>query len=263
MSNQNLYLVGTVHIDLDGKERLDTLLDRLSPSVVALEFHKDREDMQSLRKSPEEEQRQINEMIDDSGLDLNPRQRATLIESGHRINDVMGYEFKSSRDYAQRNPASRLEYIDISLFANGKEEFAKGYVEAMKGAFKQIVKVPELAKPLLERLDCGIETYLGHLRGDVQQIYQNAEAMAELFEMIRDPEAFEMMKGVMPPQAVQALEQVYNPQRDEAMAGRVRGLYSGNGKLVAVVGLGHIAGLKTKLEDLEPRVMTLAEYDSV
>jgi hypothetical protein len=69
----------------------------------------------------------------------------------------------------------------------------------------------------------GIKVYKKYLRGNVQQIYQNAEAMA----------------------------------------GRVRGLYDGNSKLVTVVGLGHLAGLKTKLEDLEPKVMTLAEYDSV
>ena len=70
MGNRDLYLVGTVHIDLDGRERLDTLLDRLSPSVVALEFHKDREDILLLRKSPEEEKREINAMIDESGLNL-------------------------------------------------------------------------------------------------------------------------------------------------------------------------------------------------
>ncbi len=256
-------MVGTLHFDLDGKKRLDTLLYRLSPSIVALEFHKDREDMQSLRKSPEEEQREINEMIDEFGLDLNPRQRATLIKSGHIINDVMGYEFKSSRDYTERNPASRLAYIDISVFANGKEEFTKGYVEVMKSAFKQIVEVPELAQLLLERLNGGIDAYLEHLRGYIQQIYQNAEAMAELYEMMTDPEAFKMMKEVMPPQAVQALEQIYNPRRDEAMAGRIKELYNGDSKLVAIVGLAHLAGLKTELEDLKPRVMTLAEFDSV
>ena len=47
------------------------------------------------------------------------------------------------------------------------------------------------------------------------------------------------------------------------MAGRVRELYDGDRGLVAVVGLGHVAGLKTKLEDLKPKVMTLAEYGSV
>jgi len=263
MSNRNLYLVGTVHIDLDGRERLDTLLDRLSPSVVALEFHKDRENLSALRKSPEEELKEIDTIIDESGLNLNPRQRATLIESGHRINNVIGYEFKSSRDYVAKNKDLRLEYIDISVFANGKEEFAKGYVEAMKETFKQIVREPELVKPMLERLDSGIDVYLKHLRGSVQQMYQNAEAMAELFEMSRDQETLEMMKEIMPPQAIQALEQVYNPARDKAMINRVRELYYRKSRLVAVVGLGHLQELKRKVKDLEPKVMTLAEYNSV
>jgi len=263
MSNQNLYLVGTVHIDLDGRERLDTLLEKLSPSDVALEFHKDREGMQLLGKSSEEVQKELNELIDESGLELNPRQRATLLESGPRISNVMGYEFKSSRDYTQRNPASRLEYIDLSVFTNGKEEFAKGYLEAMKEMFNQLAGEPELSQPLLKRLDCGIDTYLEHLREEIQLAYQNVEAIGELFEMMKDPEAFEMMKEIMPPQAVQALEQTYNPKRDEAMGTKIRGLYDGNSRLVAVVGLGHLAGLKTILEDLEPRVMTLAEYESI
>ena len=36
-------------------------------------YYKNRKDMQTLRKSPEEEQREVNSIIDESGLDLNPR----------------------------------------------------------------------------------------------------------------------------------------------------------------------------------------------
>ena len=176
----------------------------------------------------------------------------------------MGYEFKSSRDYTHRNPNSRVEYIDISVFVNGKEEFVEGCTEIMKSGFQQVVGEPEIVKLLLERLDGGVEAYLDDLRGQIQQSYQNAEEMAEMLEIFRDPEIFEMMKGAMPPQAVQALEQIFNPQRDEAMETRIRGLYNNQeGTLIAVVGLAHLAGLKIKLEDLEPIVMTLAEYDSV
>ena len=78
MDDQNLYLVGTLHDDLDGRERLDRLLDRPFPSVIALEFHKDRENTEPVKRSPEEEQREVNEMIDECELKLNPRQRATL-----------------------------------------------------------------------------------------------------------------------------------------------------------------------------------------
>lgn len=184
MNNQNIYLIGTIHIDLDGRERLDTLLNKLSPSIVALEFHKDREDMMPLGKSPEEKQKEIDGTIDgmiESGLELSPRQRATLIEFGNKINDVMGYEFKSLRDYTQRNQKSRLEYIDISIFPNGKEEFVKGYVEAMKVNFKQIAGEPEFVKAWLEKLDGGIDAYLNSLRKNVQKIYQNAEANEAFF----------------------------------------------------------------------------------
>jgi len=262
MSN-NLYLVGTIHFDLDGETKLDTLLDRIQPSVVALEFHRDREDMQLLRKSPKEEETEINKIINEFGLDLNPKQRATLIKSGRKINDVIGYEFRSSINYIRRNPTSRLEYIDISVFEKGKEEFVKGYTEAMKFVFKQIIEEPEITKPLFKMLNEGIDVFLEHLRRNTRWMYQNPEEIGELFEMMRNPKTFKKIKGVMHPLAVQALEQVYNPQRDEVMATKIRELYDGDSKLVVIVGLGHLVRLETKLRDLKLKVMTLAEYDSI
>src|SRR3989344_4730307 len=162
----------------------------------------------------------------------------------------MGYEFKSSRDYTRRNPASKLEYIDISIFADGKEEFVKSYVETIKWIYKQSSEYSELVKPLLKKLNGGIDDYLKDFSRDDQQIYQKAEEIEELIKIIRGPEIFEIMEEVIPPQVVQVLKQVYNPQRDEAMGTKI-------------IGLGHVAGLKTKLEDLKPKVMTLAEYGSV
>ncbi len=85
--------------------------------------------------------------------------------------------------------------------------------------------------------------------------------MRRFFE-IKKEKTFEMMKEIMPPQAVQVLEQIYNPKRDEAMGTRVRELYDGNSRLVAVVGLAHLEALKIKVRDLEPIAMTLAGYNS-
>ena len=264
MNNQNLYIVGTIHVDLDGRERLDTLLDGLSPGIIALEMSKDRDNLDRYRKSPEEEEKEINSMIDKSGLNLNPKQRATLIESEHRINSIIGYELKSPKNYINRNKDSRLEYIDISVFTNGREEFGKGCVEVVEDMLKQLAGEPELAKLLLERLDKGIDAYVEYLREDVQQAYQNAEAIAESFErIIDDSKIFEEMTEDLPPRAVQTLKQIYNPARDEAMSKRVRELYNGKDKLVTIVGLGHLYKLKQKVEDLEPVVMTLAEYNSI
>src|SRR3989339_812707 len=103
--NENLFLVGTQHHDLDGKERLDAILTKLSPSIIALEFHKDRENQKTLRKLSKE------------------KQKETLFEAVYQTNIRMGYELTVSQDYIKRNPNSRLEYIDISLLKNGEEEF--------------------------------------------------------------------------------------------------------------------------------------------
>jgi len=265
MTNENLYLIGTAHIDLAGPRRLEGLLKRLSPDIVALEFHKDREFAIEERKkaSPEEEERETDKVLQEVGLNLTSEQRRTMLEGGRDISAVRGYEHTVSKAYTDANPKSRLEYIDISLFENGVEEFKQGYIAAIKGMLAQIAQEPELREPFFEMLDKGKKGFLEQLMAGVAAIYENAEMIGELAEVLRDPETYEAMKGQLPPNAIQALEQIYNPKRDEAMANRINELYnSGNHRLVAVTGLIHTPGLKSRILDLNPTVMTLVDYDS-
>ena len=265
MTNENLYLVGTAHIDLAGPKRLEGLLNCLSPDIVALEFHKDREFAIEERKkvSPEEEERETDKVLQEVGLNLTIEQRRTMLEGGRDISAVMGYEHKVSKAYTDANPKSRLEYIDISIFENGIEEFRQGYIAAMKGVLTQVAQEPELRKPFFEMLDKGKKGFLEQSMAGVVAIYENAEMMGELAEVLRDPETYEAMKGQLPPNAIQALEQIYNPKRDDAMANKINELYnSGNHRLVAVTGLMHTPGLKSRIADLNPTIMTLADYDS-
>jgi pheromone shutdown protein TraB len=263
MANSNLYVVGTVHTDLDGRERLGTLFDKLSPSIVALEFHKERENIRLQRKSIEEMEKEMERALDDSKLDLSSEQRAVLMESGNLMNKTMGYEFKASKDYTENNPNSRLEYIDSSIFKNGPEKFLEGYNEMMVKTFQQIAENSMIKEMLLESLDRGLHNYVEDLRTGTQQTYQSVEEMAEFIEMLRSPEALEEARRTMPPQAVQALEQMINPERDKAMGTKVRELYDGTGKVVAVVGMAHLHGLESEIRDLNPRIITLAEYNSI
>lgn len=265
MTNDNLYLVGTAHIDLAEPRRLEGILNRFSPDIVALEFHKDREFAIEERKkiNPKDEERETDKVLQEVGLDLTPEQRRTMLEGGRDINAIMGYEHTVSKAYTDANPKSRLEYIDISIFENGVEEFKQGYIAAMKGMLAQIAQEPELRKPFFEMLDNGKKGFLEKSMEGVAAIYENAEMMGELAEALRDPETYEAMEGQLPPNAVQTLKQIYNPKRDEAMANRINELYnSGNHRLVAVTGLMHTPGLKSRISDLNPTVMTLADYDS-
>ena len=44
---------------------------------------------------------------------------------------------------------------------------------------------------------------------------------------------------------------------------KIRELYTGNDTLVAIVGLAHLQEVASRITDLEPRVLTLAEYMSL
>jgi pheromone shutdown protein TraB len=263
MANNNLYLVGTVHIDLDGKTRLDTLLDRLSPSIIALEFHKERESSYLFRKSPEEERRIINACLDKTGLNLTSLQRNTLIESGEIISKAMGYEFTSSKDYLVRKPSSKLEYIDLSLFEGNSEKFAENFHETLISELKHQMKNPEALQILLGSLDKGIASYMTGVREGVKQTYDNINEMEEVCKLMGDPESIKILREVLPPSSVEHLIKIYNPQRDKVMGEKIRKLYSPTDKLVAIVGLAHLTPLKATLKDLNPKVITLAEYDSI
>ncbi len=264
MANKNLYLIGTAHIDLKGPQRLEGLLKRISPDIVALEFHRDREFLIEKRKSvsPEVEEKETDDVLREVGLNLTPKQRKTMLEGGREITSIMGYEFTVCRDYVHANPKLKLKYIDISIFENGVKEFKEGYTVAMKGMLAAIAQEPELREPFLKTLSKGKKAFLQQSMENVDAIYKNAEMMGELAEFLRDPETFEAMKEQMPQNAAQALKQIYNPKRDKAMAHKVNQLYHrGSNKLAVIVGLLHVPGIKSRMLELEPTVMTLADYD--
>lgn len=262
MTNKNLYLIGTVHTDIEGPRRLEGLLRDISPDIIALEFHKDREDLTNLRKSSEEEERETDQVLNEIGLILTPEQRSTFLEGGRIISSVMGYELRTCRKYTQENPKTRLKFIDLSIFKNGKQEFIDGYTAALKGMLGQIAQTPELREPFLEILDKGKDRFIQVSQEGFDMLYKNAEMMEEVAELLRDPETFEMYKERLPANAVQALEQIYDPKRDKFMANRAKQLYNnGSHKLATVVGLFHVPGLKSGILDLEPTSMTLADYD--
>jgi len=263
MTNENLYLIGTNHIDLDGPKRLEGLLRQISPDVVALEFHKDNEAMMEQIKSvdPEEEEKKIEELFTEAGLSVTPKQKKTMLEGTMAIRDVTGYEVTTSKAYTDANPNSRWEYIDISFFDKGIQEFRGGCTEAMKSTFAAKVQEPEFREQLLETLSKGKDNYLQKIRARIEMTYKNAIMMEELAKPLRDPETFEAMKEQMPPQAVEAMKQLFHPKRDEAMASRIRELYGDGNQIVAVItGMLHIPGLKSRILDLDPTTMTLADY---
>ncbi len=197
-------------------------------------------------------------------LNLNPIQKATLVEGNNLAKKYFGYELKYPKEYVSKNPYFKLEYIDISVFGNGKDNFINGLKGGLVRDLKQISQIPELLEIFLNVLDGGISSFMQFNKRSVKEIYQNSEFMEKFSELLRNPEALENMKQFYSENEIQALKQVYNPERDEFMSTRIRELFNNrNDKLVAIVGLAHLPGIKSKISDLNPRIIRLDQYADV
>ena len=232
MLNPALHLIGTVHVDPMGTERLDRVLADFSPDVIALEMAKsrDRTDSDAVRN------RRVEDLV--SSLDLYSEEERAIIKRfcTYVSDDVWGYELKSSKEYVQKNPKTKLEYIDLDT-VNPDDLFL-----LLVSAFKQFLpKKAENVESLIS--DLKLMVAVSYFQNDI------GRPQTELKDID--------IKG-MSEKDVQTLAAIYSPKRDDFMAENIRRLYTEN-RVIAIVGVEHLNGLKRRLEDLCPTVLALNE----
>lgn len=264
MTNKQLYVIGTCHVDLKGPKRLEALLREISPDIIALEFHKDREI--SLKKKKgflDREDKEMEEILKKSGIPLTPKQKKIILEISRKFNSLTGYEFTTSRNYADTHPDSRLEYIDLSVFRKGFQEFKEVFSGLMSEEFSEIIRDPNARKYFLDRISEGKNAFLQFCVESTDEMYGKMGELSEEYRQASDPEVLKMAKKELTSSEFQAFKQIYNPKRDEAMAKRIAQIYdNGSHNLVAIVGLAHVPGLNAKISDLNPTIITLADWNN-
>ena len=260
MPNNNLYLIGTVHLDPKGPKRLEGLLKQISPEIVALEFHKERENV--LGKKFIEKEKEIDQLLSGVGLTLTPEQRKTMLDLEREFSYVNGFEMRTSKAYKEANPKSRLEYIDIAIFGDEYEEFVKHNFSLLNESFVKTLQEKGSKDLFLEMLNRGKEDYLQDFSDDLEIVYKEAKLMwslASLAKLLKPH--LELKKEQIPIKTSKIIERIYSHERDEAMANRIRELYDGGAKkVVSVTGAAHVLWLKFRLLDLEPTTMALSDY---
>ncbi len=254
----NLYIVGTNHLDLMGRERLDYLLQTLSPSIIALEMNKDREGFIDvpLKKRENKMEKQVRNMNF-----LNEPQIKTLIEGSKAVLHSYGYEVNSSKEYVKTNPKTLLEYIDIEGVVKIEDE------NIIHDIFADEIKNPKLMKRLLRKLDKGAESYINLINKNNSWIYR-LKWFAELrhknnVRLFNNPTYSMQLRWIFGAEELDYLKRAYNPERDKYMSERIRELYKNNGNLLAIVGLEHCGELRENLKDLIPKIFPLSKYKKV
>jgi len=219
MANNDLHIVDTVHLDSRGKERLDSFIYGYHPDVVGVEMARNREIVgkmmrerldslvEGLNPKTEEERRVINEFL------------------RYVMDDVAGFELKSIVGYTNTFPEVSLEYIDSDIVD------PNGYVNLLVKNIKSFFPVDLEGKK--------VEDLKGILRMIVGVAYFFHEIGGKGFNSDGQD------TSGMTEQDIQTLRDIYSDERNDVMASNIRGLYTGENRVLAVVGLAHLGELES------------------
>ncbi|MBI5065623.1 hypothetical protein HZA97_05285 [Candidatus Woesearchaeota archaeon] len=255
MTNQNLTIIGTVHLDLDGQERLENLLERVRPSIVAVEISEKR--VNRFRKSKRNYKKEAQEQMDfirSLNLGFTEQHLAVLKELTEQDLKIQGFEYFAPEVYASKNPDVKIVCIDTLIQDVEKEELFK----IIEQNFEKVMSVPKLRKKLLNQLELGTNYGIEKRRKDTTKWYQASGIASLSYDVLlkQNHHSFTAQERLN--------KLIYNPERDNDMEERIRQLHSQNpeGNIAAVVGEAHLYPLGRRLKDLDPTIMTLAEWDS-
>ncbi|MBN2052035.1 hypothetical protein JW756_00865 [Candidatus Woesearchaeota archaeon] len=273
MKQKRLYLIGTNHKDINGPKRLESILNKLSPNIVAVEISPERIDA-----SKETEQSILSEGIDLIGVTrekiyeafpfLDEEQKEKMLILSLKAM-VEGYEACVSEEYAQSNPQARMVCIDIAFKMGDRQKFIEGFYEPHLTSTQNLVdktQTDEEAQNELKKfLSQDIETLLEIASKGIDEQYSKAQEEGEEYKRLKDSQALELEIQHLSEARKEVRRKIHDKARDETMAEKITQLYSEKDCecLVAVVGLAHLYPLKEKIEELSPILMTLADYDKI
>ena len=271
MVNKQLYLVGTLHIDPDGKDRLDYLLRKLSPKVITAEAPENRTDWFDYEISQSELEEIVHYQIERTGLKLNTKQRDIFLEISALLQEYSAFEFKTARLYCNNNPGCKLIPIDMSF---GKVE-GKDIRKAMIENESLLLNEGSIdGQEFINVLNKGIDAYVEVLREICFEEYERTKLIHDFYPYLRkDPDFGKKLNSIRQVEAPENLSEksrkifqmIFSPERDECMAINIRKIYAEikEGNMVVPVGQDHLLPIRARIEDLSPKVITLKDYDKV
>ncbi len=254
-TKSKLYLVGTVHTDLNGPKRLEGFLEGVKPAAISIEDNADRIKLCQKYRSNFDENF-YDELFKRAGVVLDEQQRRTLFQTQMLVSQIYGYETFVSVRYAERNPSVKLELTDIAVFNHDRE--VREYLGLLCDEDVEDLKNPVYRQVLIERLQEGIESYINFMKWNTQLEYDALEFWEFFIKSMRIPGSFEELSSKYNINQLRMLKFFLGNEREDKIMGNIRRICSEvDGKIVCINGLAHLFGMRDRLKDLKPRILTL------
>src|SRR3989338_6088549 len=220
-----LYLIGTVHNDPDGKDRLCKLLNLSSPSLVAVESHKD---CIAPELSVDDYLAIYREVTEEAGIHLTDRQATTFRQATKHEMEWHAFELQAAKEYTQSNPNSKLRYID-EIIPGSQDQ--KNLLALQRCAVQQLVSDDEFVRLWLSDLDEGLEACLRRTREGIDFVYTNYNLLTNYASEVRSfLEHTEEMPSALK-EVAEIFKTAYSWERENRMGQRIRELYPSSNRL--------------------------------
>ena len=241
----NLYLIGSVHKDHEGSEKLERVLDFIKPATILVEAHPHRLEFykNAVKKFD------LDTIIKKTDLTLTQNQRNVLeqITQQEICAHGYGYEYFTAEEYSKKNSIP-LICMDCAVFETPEELDLANSLFGLESCFQ-----PHLRENLLEMLDKGIENYRQEKKEFIEEIYR-------VYSSRRADPQKEVAKLLLHGKEKEAalLQKICDPQRNSYMAEIIKNEYlPSQPKTIALCGLAHLSALEEQLFDLEPHAIPL------
>ena len=253
MADSGLYLVGTIHNDIDGERRLEDLLERLSPDVIALEYHKDR--VHNTSQEFEEARKKLTQSLSESQIHVPESFYQILFHPS--IKDAMGFELRTSLKYTQKHSSTKLEFIDMPI--GNLDQLTEGMISHIE----QVVSSPEILQKVVLEFEKAANDPLTYIRQIISNDYDNSTISIQIRELFNSLDYLEVLSPVMNPEQIEAFRLAYDEKRDILMAEQIRNHCNESITLVGIVGVIHLPGIASELHDIGRNVFTLKQYAQI
>lgn len=231
MTDSNLQIIGTIHLDPKGEEKLDSFIQGYRPHAIGLEMNVNRESIGSILRG------RFNELIGRLGPKTEEERRA-ITEFSKYAMDIAGFELRSTQKYGNTAKVP-LGYIDSDIV--NPNDYVNFIIRNIRSLFPVDLSgksVEDLKDVLKFAVGAG---YFVHEIG-----WSGEKDLSEIGE-----------------EDAKVLRSIYSDERNDFMASSIRGIYDRYDKVLAVVGLGHLRDLEKRLVDLSPTCLSLDDAGRV
>ena len=262
MNSNPLTIVGTLNTDLRGGERLEYILDTLSPSKIILEYRNESKELQKRDLQTRTDTLMI--LLNLFNFDLSSKFKTIIDSYVDSLSENSSFDLFVSEKYIQKNSSSKLEFFDTTAQSDsnfdGSENFSSN--RELNLLLNFIRMDPRLIKKSLDLIEeKGAEVLDDFLDFAVTNAYKKFSSMVDFQKKHNDIEYKTLVSESISEDIKIRYKGVHSVF--DNFAKHIKESYASNPNLVVISSLNTAAAMKARLGDLDSRVIPLLDYKQI